>query len=147
MTMENGRPTKPSDIKNAKFLRFVDPDDPEELIELELIDTGLLTPDGKRRMTLGVTAGPCAASDGPNDETSLALPLTGVLQYLPVTTDARAVWIQNDGVVNSNDILIFGVMRLSPGEQMVIPTDNDASWISFIGTALDVLNYAILRRS
>jgi hypothetical protein len=145
MSMENGRPTKPSDINLPKFMRFADPDDPTKVIELAVVDTGAVTPDGFKIMALGTAAVATSSSDGPNAKTANAFPCTGGTDAIPVTIDARYVWLQNDPG-NANDIRIFGFMKLGPGEQMVIPTDIDAPWITFVGVAFDVLNYAILRR-
>ena len=141
-------PTDKSRISVAKaqlFHRFLDVTG-DAIVELALVDTGNVASDGTPIYAMGTVAVPTGTSDGPDGETSAAFACTGGTDALPATTDARYVWIQNDPG-NANDILIFGIMNLGPGEQMIIPTGVDASWITFVGTAADTLNYAILRRT
>ena len=130
----------------SKQMKIQNPDDLNEVIQIRVIDTGNVTAKGERIFALGTALSLGLTSDGPNNETSLAFPMTGGTDSLPVTTDARSVWLQNDPA-NANDILVFGVMNLGPGESIVISTDDDASWITVVGTGAQILNYAILRRT
>ena len=134
--------------QSQKYLRVIDADT-EDVVQLGMVDTGLITADGLSIYALGTATMPGSISDGPNSETSGILVLTGVgtLDPIPVTSDCRSVWIQNDPG-NTTDVLVFGVMNLGPGEQMVIPTGEDASWITIEGTAGgENLNYAVLQRT
>lgn len=54
MGEEEGRPQKASDHNLIKWLRFIDPNDPEALMELAVKDTGETTPDGKKIYALVV---------------------------------------------------------------------------------------------
>jgi len=131
--------------QSQKYRRVIDADT-GDVVQLAMTDTGLTTADGLKIYAVGTSSMPGTVSDGPNAVTSNVLTMTGGTDSLPVTTDARFVWLQNEPS-NANDVLVFGYMNLGPGEQMVIPTGNDASWITVEGTLNEYLNYAILRRS
>ena len=132
--------------QSQKYRRVIDADT-GDVVQLAMTDTGLTTADGLKIYAVGTSAMPSVISDGPNGETSLqaAIPV-GLTYTIPVAANAKFVWLQNDPA-NLNDMLVFGVMNLGPGEQIVLPTDADASWITVTGTAGDLLNYAVLQRT
>lgn len=55
MSQEDGRPQKPSDVKLPRYLRFVDPDDPTDVGQFAIVDTGVTTPDGKKIYAIAVS--------------------------------------------------------------------------------------------
>lgn len=139
-----GAPTtvgKLRDTESIKYMRVIDADT-GEIVQLEIIDTGTTTVDGLKiyRQYVTTATGP---EDKPNGETSGDLTMSGSSQPIPVTADARGVLLKADSN-NSNDILLFGIVPLEPGESVFIPTGDDASWIDVTGTNPDVLHYAVL---
>jgi len=146
--MIDGRPTKPSDIKTAKFLRFVDPDDPEELIELEVIDTGNVTVDGKRIMQLGVAASVVVPPPSPPsaiNSGSFVLPDTSANPIgtggLDAGVTVKADSDNTDDVwVGDSTVAIDDGMRLEPGESLFIPIDALGK-VHAIGSSGDTVHY------
>jgi len=132
--------------QSQKYLRVIDADT-GDVVQLAITDTGLNTVDGLDIFALGTVSMPSAVSDGPNAVTTLAAAIPVGLTYtIPATTDARLIWIQNDAG-NANSMFVFGVMELTPGESIVIPTTDNAGWITILGTNADTVNYAVLSRA
>jgi len=133
----------------TKQLKVQNPDDPTEIIQIGLIDTGATTALGEKIFsldvsgsTLSIIAATALKPDGYSHETIVP---AGTPTALAVTTKAVSVVIQADNA-NTVDGKVLNI-TLTAGETIVIETVPDASWIIVDGLAGASFDITVLTNS
>lgn len=131
-----------------KQWKVQNPDDPDEVIQIGLVDSGAVTAKGEKIFAL-MTAG----TGGPVPVLPSSIPsntpigIIGSAQQLPSnalvsgvvikakTTNVASIWVGRD-----NTVAINNGYELEPGESLPLSGTNlDLFWV--IGTAADVLHW------
>lgn len=117
-----------SQSQSVKFKRFIDTIT-GEIVQLGLIDTGNVTPDGVKIYALDVSGSQLSIiAEGnlkPDGYTNVVL---SAADYLPPTSQALIVIIQNR-LTSTGNVKVCGGITLSPGETIAVETVPNAEWI------------------
>ena len=144
MTVENGRPQKPSD-QLFKFLRFIDPTDPTKIIEIKLVKVAGTTPDGHDLYAVAIASpggGTLPTVPGTTIHGGYQLP-DALIHQLPTVTLVNSISLVasqgNAGTIwvgGNNTTALNNGVPLEPGESIPIDALNlDQLWV--IGTLND----------